>query len=249
MTSATKQKSNRANALKSTGPKTAEGKSRVSGNALQHGMLSRHLIVAGERQEDFDTLLARMMQELEPVGLVEMTLVERVAVAIWRQRRLVRAESAQITLGNLDHSDMAASHVAPYLGRDWNDKLVRSVVAERPEDIPDYAPDDVLEELAIFQAAFDSGIVDLAQLEEKFPLPYEVIFGFAGAQGPAAYLARHFSSLRELLGNFIRQYQDKLAGFEVRRVLQLYRESRALPAAPEILSRYQSALDTKDHHP
>jgi hypothetical protein len=33
-----------------------------------------------------------------PVGIVERTLVERICVSIWRQRRLVRAETAGLAL-------------------------------------------------------------------------------------------------------------------------------------------------------
>ncbi len=40
MTSDKQIRANRRNALKSTGPKTSEGKSKVKRNALKHGLLT-----------------------------------------------------------------------------------------------------------------------------------------------------------------------------------------------------------------
>ena len=98
MTSDKKITSNRTNAQKSTGPKSAAGKAIVAQNARTHGLLSRSLIIEGESQEEFSGLLTLLSDEFQPVGLVEQALVERVAIALWRQRRLVRAESAEVSL-------------------------------------------------------------------------------------------------------------------------------------------------------
>ena len=98
MSTEKKTASNRNNAQKSTGPKSAAGKAVVSQNARTHGLLSRNLIVNGESQEEFSELLRLLMDEFQPVGLVEHALVERVGVALWRQRRLVRAESAEVNI-------------------------------------------------------------------------------------------------------------------------------------------------------
>ena len=40
-------KANRENAKKSTGPRTEEGKQRVSLNALKHGLLARDAVLPG----------------------------------------------------------------------------------------------------------------------------------------------------------------------------------------------------------
>lgn len=93
-----KQAANRLNSRKSTGPKTLAGKRSVSQNARQHGILSTHLFLENESREEFSFLLETLQQELAPVGLLENTLVERVAVSIWRQRRLVRSESAEVAM-------------------------------------------------------------------------------------------------------------------------------------------------------
>ena len=39
---------NRANAQKSTGPRTAEGKAKVAPNAIKHGLLAEQVVVKDE---------------------------------------------------------------------------------------------------------------------------------------------------------------------------------------------------------
>jgi hypothetical protein len=51
MTSEKQAEANRRNALKSTGPKTPEGKNAVRLNALKHGLLSQEILLPGEDEE------------------------------------------------------------------------------------------------------------------------------------------------------------------------------------------------------
>jgi hypothetical protein len=51
MTSEKKAEANRRNALKSTGPKTPEGKAAVSLNALKHALHSQEILLRGEDEE------------------------------------------------------------------------------------------------------------------------------------------------------------------------------------------------------
>ena len=93
-----KRQANRRNGALSRGPKTAEGKAVSSRNALKTGLLSRELILPGENPAEFHALFDELCHDHQPVGILEMTLLERVAIAMWRQRRLVRAEQARIRL-------------------------------------------------------------------------------------------------------------------------------------------------------
>ena len=93
MTSEGKAEANRRNALKSTGPKTPEGKAAVRLNALRHGLLSREVLLPGEDGEALGELGERLGAELQPVGELENLLVDRVAAAVWRLRRLGRVEA------------------------------------------------------------------------------------------------------------------------------------------------------------
>ena len=56
MTSEAKLAANRRNALKSAGPKTAEGKARSSANALTHGLTAKHFVAKGESIAEFERL-------------------------------------------------------------------------------------------------------------------------------------------------------------------------------------------------
>jgi hypothetical protein len=93
MTSERKVEANRKNALKSTGPKTPEGKDVVGSNALKHGLLSREILLPGEDEAALQDLGERLRAELQPVGELENLLVERVIAATWRLRRLARVEA------------------------------------------------------------------------------------------------------------------------------------------------------------
>lgn len=93
MTTPRQQEANRRNAGRSTGPVTPEGRAASSRNAIRHGVLSSDIVVAsGENRSEFDSLLQALRMELQPQSLVEATLVEQLAVLIWRNRRLADAE-------------------------------------------------------------------------------------------------------------------------------------------------------------
>ena len=93
MTSDKKAEANQRNALKSTGPKTPEGKDAVRLNALKHGLLSRETLLPGENEEALRELGERLRDELQPVGELENLLVDRIIASYWRLRRLGRVEA------------------------------------------------------------------------------------------------------------------------------------------------------------
>src|ERR671914_800703 len=93
MSSARKAAANRQNALKSTGPKTPDGKAAVRLNALRHGLLSEEILLPGEDEEALRELGERLRAELQPVGELENLLVDRITAAYWRLRRLGRVEA------------------------------------------------------------------------------------------------------------------------------------------------------------
>jgi hypothetical protein len=91
--SAAKLAANRANALRSTGPKTAEGKARVARNALRHGLTSKDLVVADADREEFEFLQAELLAEVAPETTVEALLFEQLLHAAWNLRRVRRLEA------------------------------------------------------------------------------------------------------------------------------------------------------------
>src|SRR5215212_9626975 len=93
MTSDKQVQANRQNALKSTGPKTPEGKAAIRLNAVKHGLLSHEILLPGEDHEALRELDERLRNELQPVGELENLLVDRIIASYWRLRRLGRVEA------------------------------------------------------------------------------------------------------------------------------------------------------------
>ena len=73
----TRAEINLANAQKSTGPKTTEGKALASRNSFKHGLYSKQLVCAGEDPAELDTLRATLRSEHQPVNTTEEILVNR----------------------------------------------------------------------------------------------------------------------------------------------------------------------------
>jgi len=71
MTSEKKAQANRQNALKSTGPKTPEGKDAVRLNAMKHGLLCQEVLLPGEDEEALRELSEHLWIELKLVGEME----------------------------------------------------------------------------------------------------------------------------------------------------------------------------------
>jgi hypothetical protein len=87
--------SNRQNALRSTGPRTEEGKAAVSLNAVVHGGFSTRseaVPFLGEDPAEFEALRSGFVHSLNPVGVLEKELVGKMASTWWRSLRAGRAE-------------------------------------------------------------------------------------------------------------------------------------------------------------
>jgi hypothetical protein len=95
---------NRSNAAHSTGPRTELGKLAVAQNARKHGLSGAHVILHGERQEDYDALLQGLCAEHNASGITETFLTEQMAQAQWKLMRIARMQ--QIVLQ--PDSDMLA---------------------------------------------------------------------------------------------------------------------------------------------
>jgi hypothetical protein len=86
-------KANRANASHSSGPVTAAGWAASSQNSLKHGLASYQLIIPGESEEEFNTLLTGLLTEHQPSTLTETLLVQDMAKYHWLTDRALRLQS------------------------------------------------------------------------------------------------------------------------------------------------------------
>jgi hypothetical protein len=93
MTSEKQAKANRRNALKSTGPKTPDGKVAMRYNATKHSLLSREVLLPGEDEATLRELDELLREELHAVGELGNLLVDRIVAAHCRLRRLGRVEA------------------------------------------------------------------------------------------------------------------------------------------------------------
>ncbi|SRR5712692_625487 len=90
---------------RSTGPRTPQGKARSKYNALKHGLFSKAILLEDESPAEYESLLNGLRESLQPQGKLEEVLVEKLATILWRERRLLQEEAAEIqkaTILNID---------------------------------------------------------------------------------------------------------------------------------------------------
>jgi hypothetical protein len=98
MTSPRQFEANRINALKSTGPRTLEGKRASRRNALRHGLTAETLIEPLEDAESYRAFESAIFTEYLPETPVEKELVHRLASLFWRLRRATSIETGLLRL-------------------------------------------------------------------------------------------------------------------------------------------------------
>ena len=134
---------NRANALRSTGPKTATDKAVVSRNALKHGLRASQVVLDSESREEFEEFHELLTDHLAPANLLESLLADRITADFWRIRRTGQIESQMFNEMRQSLSDKQKA-----------DKQSEPTFEDMiPEDFPPLRPDPVFDELA---AAWDA---------------------------------------------------------------------------------------------
>ena len=89
---------NRANAAKSTGPITAEGKRASSQNAARPDLVSSTVVLKGESVRRFNDLASALMLQFKPRNSAETFLVQTMTVARWRLLRMWGIQTAGFEL-------------------------------------------------------------------------------------------------------------------------------------------------------
>ncbi len=93
MTSWRQWQANRLNALRSTGPRTEEGKRTSRRNALRDGLTAETVIDGLEDSEDYHGFEAAIIADYDVETAVERELVLRLASLLWRLRRIIAIET------------------------------------------------------------------------------------------------------------------------------------------------------------
>jgi hypothetical protein len=93
MTSFQQFEANRRNALRSTGPKTDDGKQRSRANAVRHGLTAETVVGTLEDAEDYKAFEATIISDYCAETAVARELVLRLASLLWRLRRATAIET------------------------------------------------------------------------------------------------------------------------------------------------------------
>ncbi len=85
---------NRANAQKSTGPTSPEGKRISSQNGIPHNLVSGTVVLKGESMRRFNDLAGALMRQFQPRNSAETALVQTMTAARWRLLRMWGIQTA-----------------------------------------------------------------------------------------------------------------------------------------------------------
>jgi len=98
MTSEKQLEANRKNALRSTGPKTNEGKEKSRFNSLRHGLRTEVVdVLPHESQQEFSARLEAWFEDQQPTTEAEDHLVRQAAILSWKIDRANRYEVVSLT--------------------------------------------------------------------------------------------------------------------------------------------------------
>lgn len=132
---------NRKNAQKSTGPKTAAGKTMSSWNALKHGLVSKRLMTLDpQKAKELSDVLECLQRDVRPVGTAEEMLVEKIAHEYCRLANAAQFQNAESNLGYL--SEGGSGNLVRYqtmINRQFfqaMNQLERLQRLRRGEDVP-----------------------------------------------------------------------------------------------------------------
>ena len=98
MTSLKQIEANRLNAIKSTGPRTENGKRRSRSNAVRHGLTAETVIAAFENAADYASFEFSVASDYRVTTTTDEILVSRLASVLWRLRRSTSIETGMFQL-------------------------------------------------------------------------------------------------------------------------------------------------------
>ncbi len=94
MATAAQIHANQANARRSTGPRTVEGKAASARNNTSHGLCSKDFVILAGEEQEFSDFMTSLEASIQPVGALERDLFTQLTHASWGLRRCRRAEVA-----------------------------------------------------------------------------------------------------------------------------------------------------------
>ena len=158
-----KVNANRANAQKSSGPKTPEGKAKVAGNALRHGLCASNFVILTEDVGQFNEYRQSYMGRFGPRDGVEIDLIDRIVHAGWTERRTWSMEN--------DCIDYQIKRMAPSLVGEVFDPTPGERAARAMEELAKQPTLPLLHRYAArLSNEFQRALKTLLELRERVPL-------------------------------------------------------------------------------
>jgi hypothetical protein len=93
---------NRRNALRSSGPTSAEGRKRVSLNNLRHGLTGQTTVLSPEDRVAHNDFCAKLLGCLQPANALELQVAQSIAEDHWRLNRVFAIESNIFALADFE---------------------------------------------------------------------------------------------------------------------------------------------------
>jgi len=143
MTTERQLAANRANAKKSTGPQSADGKRRSRRNALRHGLTAETVIDVLESAADYEALAAAINADYRPATNFELQLIARLISLLWRLRRAIAIESGLLALEAESIQRRASGKLAVFYNLlDLSEGPAQTERSDRKEQHCDNRPED-----------------------------------------------------------------------------------------------------------
>ncbi len=251
---------------KASGPRTPEGKQRSKHNALKHGIFSKIILLSGESRLEFNSVLNGLRNDLRPKGALEEVLVDKLASLLWRYRRILIAEGAEIRKGtefySLNKSDRDEEEAAIFLSSEEKVRaglflrIENPFIRERCIEILQFFEQAI--EMRGFRSSDDEHLLSLlfGNVETKATSePFVLIYRLCSHPGEfPAVEEKELATPAARKATFLKALQDKIDRLQklpesLDRILgpraRLEELCRKVPDAPELdrLLRYEASLE------
>jgi hypothetical protein len=104
---------NRSNSQKSSGPRSAIGKKKVSMNPIKHGYCGQTVVVLEHERDAYNAHFQAFRDEYKPVGPTEQYMVETLANHSWSSARIRSLIDDRITWAALKHAQPDDANASP----------------------------------------------------------------------------------------------------------------------------------------
>lgn len=151
---------NQLNALRSTGPRSPEGKESSSQNAIKHGLTARKAVVLPDEKEDeFLALRQSLRAQYAPLDPLRQILVDTLAANLWRLQRVPHFEAMLLQASPTSHSDS-------------DEPRSVDVAVQQLQALRDFVlPKDVLGKISRHEAHLLREIQHLMKVLQHHPVP------------------------------------------------------------------------------